>query len=229
MKGFHPNILVVLLFAGTPAWSQGVISTVAGNGAAGYSGDGGPAAQAMINLVLGLAADSAGNIYLAEENNYRVRKVDRNGNITTLAGTGVAGFSGDGGPAAQARLNAPLGVCTDSAGNVYVNDQSNKRVRRIAADGTITTVAGNGSAVHSGDGGAATAAGFVLPIRCATDGSGNLYIADQGAHRVRRVAPLGGISTFAEIGGTKEGDWVYTGLNQESETELTAAPRHLYE
>jgi len=101
--GKRNAIALSFLLLAVPAWSQGVITTFAGNGTAGYSGDGGPAAQAMINRVVGLAADSAGNIYLAEENNSRVRKVDRNGVITTFAGTGAEGFSGDGGPAAQAQ------------------------------------------------------------------------------------------------------------------------------
>jgi uncharacterized protein (TIGR03437 family) len=180
-------------------WAQ-TITTFAGNGTAGFSGDNGPATQAMINRVVGLAADSAGNVYLAEENSNRVRKVDRNGVITTLAGTGTAGFSGDNGSAAQAQLSGPLGVCVDSAGNVYVNDNGNKRVRKISTNGTITTIAGSGSATHSGDGGPATAAGFAIPIRCAVDSNGNVYIADQGAHRVRIVSPAGTINTYAGNG-----------------------------
>jgi len=180
------------------SWAQ-TITTFAGNGTAGYAGDNGPAAQAMINRVVGLATDAAGTVYLAEENNNVVRRVDRNGIITTFAGTGTAGFSGDNGPATQAQLNGPLGVCVDAAGSVYVNDNGNKRVRKIA-NGVITTIAGTGSASNSGDGGAATAAGFVIPIRCAVDRSNNLYIADQGAFRVRIIDPRGNINTFAGNG-----------------------------
>lgn len=181
------------------------IVTFAGTGQAGFSGDGGPATQAMINQVVGLAVDGAGNVYLADERNNRVRKVDRNGVITTLAGTGQAGFGGDGGPAAQAQLNGPTGVCTDPAGNVYINDNSNFRVRRVSPGGTITTVAGNGQGSRVigttfgtvGDGGPATAASFSIPIRCAADRAGNLYVTDQGAHCVRRIDGGGTISTFA--------------------------------
>ncbi len=188
-----------------PLFAAGILSgqtitTFAGNGTAGFSGDGGQATQAQINRVVGLAADAEGNIYLAEENNNRVRKVDTNGVISTFAGTGVAGYSGDGGPASQAQLNGPLGVCVAPSGDIYVNDQGNKRVRKISPSGTITTVAGNGSNVHGGDGGPATAAGMVIPIRCAVDQSGNLFIVDQGAHRVRKVDTNGMITTYAGNG-----------------------------
>jgi len=176
------------------------IGTFAGNGTAGYSGDGGPATQAEINRVVGLATDAAGNIYLADQDNNRVRKVDTHGVITTFAGTGTAGFSGDGGPAAQAELNGPLGVCVAPSGGIYVNDEGNLRVREISPSGTITTVAGNGSAGTSGDGGPATAAGFVIPIRCAVDSSGNLFIVDQGAFKVRKVDASGTITTYAGTG-----------------------------
>ena len=190
---------VLPLLAAAVASGQ-TITTFAGNGTAGFAGDGGPAIQAQINRVVGLAADAQGNIYLAEELNNRVRKVDTNGVITTFAGTGAAGFSGDNGLAAQAQLNGPLGLCVAPSGDIYVNDQGNKRVRKISPAGTITTVAGNGAASHSGDGGPATAAGMVIPIRCAVDKSGNLFIVDQGAHRVRKVDTSGGISTFAGNG-----------------------------
>jgi uncharacterized protein (TIGR03437 family) len=176
------------------------ISNFAGNGTAGYAGDGGPATQAQINRAVGLAVDAQGNVYLAEELNNRIRKVDTSGVITTFAGTGSAGFSGDNGPAAQAQLNGPLGVCVSPSGDLYVNDNGNKRVRKISPAGTITTVAGNGSAAHSGDGGPATAAGMAIPIRCAVDRSGILYIVDQGAHRIRKVDAGGVISTYAGNG-----------------------------
>ncbi len=176
------------------------ITTFAGSGPAGYSGDGGPATQAEINRVVGLAVDAAGNVYMADQNNNRVRKVDTKGVITTFAGTGAAGYSGDGGPAAQAELNGPLGVCVAPNGNIYVNDNGNGRVRAISPSGTISTVAGNGSGVSSGDGGPATAAGFVIPIRCAVDSNGNLFIVDQGASRVRRVDGKGIVTTYAGIG-----------------------------
>jgi uncharacterized protein (TIGR03437 family) len=171
-----------------------------GNGTAGYSGDGGPAIKAEINRVVGLATDAAGNIYLADQNNNVVRKVDTNGVITTFAGTGAAGYAGDGGPAAQAQLNAPLGVCVAPSGAIYVNDYGNLRVREISTSGTITTVAGNGSTGNSGDGGPALAATFTIPIRCAVDASGNLFIVDQGAFRVRKVDTNGIITAYAGTG-----------------------------
>lgn len=196
--GMSLRLLLPLLF-GAIASSQ-TINTFAGNGTAGYSGDGGPAAQAEINRVVGLAADAAGNIYLADQNNNRVRKVDTNGVITTFAGTGVAGFTGDGGPAAQAQLNGPLGVCVAPSGAIYVNDEGNFRVREISPSGTITTVAGNGTNTTSGDGGPALNAGMVIPIRCAVDSTGNLFIVDQGAFRIRKVDGNGIITTYAGTG-----------------------------
>jgi uncharacterized protein (TIGR03437 family) len=193
--------LMLPLFAAAIVSGQ-TITSFAGNGTAGYSGDGGQAAQAQINRVVGLATDAAGNIYLADELNNRVRKVDTNGVITTFAGTGVAGYSGDGAPAAQAQLSGPLGLCVAPSGDIYVTDQGNKRVRKISSSGTITTVAGNGSVGNSGDGGTATAAAMTIPIRCAVDASGNLFIVDQGAHVIRKVNTSGIISTYA---GTTQG------------------------
>jgi sugar lactone lactonase YvrE len=176
------------------------VTTFAGNGIGGYSGDGGPAASAEINNVTGLAADPAGNIYLADQSNNRVRKVGTNGVISTFAGTGVAGFSGDNGPALLAQLNGPIGVCVAPNGTVYVNDINNRRVRAISPSGMITTVAGNGGTTSSGDGGPATAASMILPIRCTVDPTGNLYIADQGANKIRKVDTSGNITTFAGTG-----------------------------
>ncbi|HUE00088.1 MAG TPA: IPT/TIG domain-containing protein [Bryobacteraceae bacterium] len=191
--------ILLPLLAATIACGQ-TINTFAGNGTAGYSGDGGPATQAEINRVVGLATDAAGNIYLADQNNNRVRRVDTKGVITTFAGTGAAGYSGDGGPAAQAELSGPLGVCVAPSGAIYVNDYGNERIREISTSGIITTVAGNGSTGNSGDGGPATAAEFVIPIRCAVDLSGNLFIVDQGAFRVRKVDSSGTITAYAGTG-----------------------------
>jgi uncharacterized protein (TIGR03437 family) len=196
------RVLSLLFLSATCGWSQSVVTTVAGNGTAAFSGDNGQATQASIGRVDSVATDSAGNLYFQDEMNHRVRKVGHTtGVITTIAGTGAAGFSGDNGPAISAQLNAPTGVCTDSSDNVYVNDLSNRRVRKITPQGAITTVAGNGTNADTGDGGLATAASFVLPIRCVVDRSGNLFIADQGAFRVRKVdAATGKISTVAGIG-----------------------------
>ena len=196
--GTHGRLLLPLLAAAVA--SGQTISTFAGNGTAGYAGDGGPAPQAEINRVVGLAADAAGNIYLGDQNNNRVRKVDTLGAITTFAGTGAAGYSGDGGPAALAQLNGPLGVCVAPSGSIYVNDEGNGRVREVSPSGTITTVAGNGSGVSGGDGGPATAAGMVIPIRCAVDSQGNLFIVDQGAYKIRKVDGSGTITTYAGTG-----------------------------
>ena len=191
---------LVLPFLAAMAASGQNISTYAGTGTAGYSGDGSVATQAQINRPVGLAADSAGNLYLAEELNNRVRKVDSSGIITTLAGNGSAGFGGDGAAAAAAQLNGPLGVCVAPSGDIYVTDQGNKRVRKISPAGTITTVAGNGSTGNSGDGAAATLATLTIPIRCAVDANNNLYIVDQGAHVIRKVDGGGTITRFAGTG-----------------------------
>jgi uncharacterized protein (TIGR03437 family) len=126
--------------------------------------------------------------------------VDSKGIITTFAGTGAAGFAGDGGPAAQAVLNYVTGVCTDAAGNVYINDLTNVRVRKVDTSGIITTVAGNGVQASTGDGGPATKASMFIPIRCAVDSLGNLFIADQGGHKIRKVDTSGNISTYAGTG-----------------------------
>jgi len=181
--------------------SAQTISTFAGNGAAGSTGDGGQATQAEINRVVGLAADAAGNIYMADQNNNRVRKVDTHGVITTFAGTGQPGFGGDDGQATQALLNAPLGVCVAPSGDIYINDTSNLRVRRVSPTGIITTVAGNGISGSTGDGGQATAASMTIPIRCAVDRNGNLFIDDQGASIIRKVNTSGIISTYAGVNG----------------------------
>ena len=179
------------------------ITNFAGTGNAGFSGDNGPAIQAQVNAVVGLAADPSGNIYLADQNNNRVRKVDTHGVITTIAGSGGSGFTGDGGPATAAQLAGPTGVCVAPSGDIYINDLTNHRVRKIsAATGIITTVAGSGSSSSGGDGGPATLAGMFLPIRCAVDANGNLFIADQGAHVIRKVNSSGTISTIAGINNT---------------------------
>ncbi len=173
------------------------IETVAGSS---NIGDGGPATSAQITNIQGIALDSAGNLYLTDTDNARVRKVAANGTITTLAGTGVAGFSGDGGPATSAQLNLPYGLAVDSTGAVYVADLGNNRVRKITPGGTISTVAGNGAMLSAGDGGAATAASLMSPRNLAIDASGNLYISEFDGHRVREVAPTGTITTIAGTG-----------------------------
>jgi sugar lactone lactonase YvrE len=178
------------------------ISTAAGNGAQGFGGDGGPAIEAKLNHPCAVAVDREGALYIADSSNHRIRKVGRDGKIATLAGTGQPGFGGDGGPAAQAQLQGPYGVSVDRHGNVYVADQRNNRVRKITAHGTISTVAGNGKRGFVGDGGPAIGAALAGPNATVSDADGNLYIADSGNHRVRKVSPDGMITTIA---GTKQG------------------------
>ncbi|MFD5541242.1 RICIN domain-containing protein [Streptomyces sp. NPDC127079] len=176
------------------------ISTVAGTGTAGFSGDNDPAVSAKLNRPYGVAVDSTGTLYFSDYNNHRVRKITTDGKITTVAGTGVAGFGGDNGPALSAQLNCPREVAVDSAGTVYITDAGNHRVRKITADGKISTVAGTGTAGFSGDGGPATAAVLNYPLGVAVDSTGVLYISDHSNHRVRKVTADGKISTVAGTG-----------------------------
>ena len=236
------------------AADTGIITTVAGNGWRGFSGDGGPAISAKLNGPMGVAVDGSGNLFIADTENTRIRKVDAGtgiittvagdgkliffqdkgpatsvslhfpygvvvdssgnlfisdphlnriqlldatmGIITTVAGNRVQGFSGDGGPATSARLSFPMGLAVDGGGNVLIADTGNNRVRRLAADtGIITTVAGNGTAVFSGDGGPATNASFAKPSGVVVDSGGNLFIADSSNNRIRRIAADTGIIT----------------------------------
>ena len=179
---------------------DGTIATVAGNGTAGSSGDGGPATAAAINTPHAVAVDSAGNLFIADSMSARIRKVTPNGTITTVAGTGVEGFSGDGGPGTAARLRNPKGLEIGPDGALYISDGLNHRVRRLGLDGTITTIAGNGAAASAGDGGPATAASIRVPRGLDFDAGGNLYVAEGDGHRIRRVSPDGIITTVAGTG-----------------------------
>ena len=181
--------------------TQGNMTTFAGTGESGFDGDGGKASEAKLKLPAGLAFDKKGNLYIADRNNHRVRKVDTSGIITTVAGNGIAGFSGDGGKAAQAMLNLPSGVAIDDDGNIYISDRSNGRVRVVNNKGIITTIAGNGEDGFKGDSGPATQAQLSKPFGLALDKKGNLYIADRGNNRVRMVNPQGIITTVAGDGG----------------------------
>jgi sugar lactone lactonase YvrE len=178
----------------------GTITTAAGNGVQGYSGDGGPATAASLDYPWGVAVDSGGNLYIADTDNNRLRKVAPGGTITTVAGNGVAKYSGDGGPATAASLNYPRGVAVDAAGNLYIADSNNRRIRKVPPGGTISTAAGNGVGGYSGDGGPATAASLDWPYGVAVDSAGNLYIADFSNHRIRKVTPAGTITTAAGNG-----------------------------
>jgi uncharacterized protein (TIGR03437 family) len=181
----------------------GTIITFVGNGKPGFSGDNGPATSAELNYPMGVAVDPTGsNLYIADRSNNRIRKVS-GGVITTVAGTGAQGYNGDNGPATNAQLHFPQGVAVDSAGNLYIADSSNHRIRMVSG-GVITTVAGNGNQGYSGDNGPAATAELNNPSGVAVDSAGNLYIADSGNSLVRRVS--GGVITTIAGGGTTLGD-----------------------
>jgi sugar lactone lactonase YvrE len=221
----------------------GVLTRIAGNSRAGYSGDGGPATKAQLNNPLGVAVDRAGNVFIADADNFRIRKVAVDGTISTVAGTGVSGYTGDGGPAVQAKIgevvamsvdgagnlylddffnairkvsaagiittlvttngpvinghpDLPMGIAADFAGNLYVADTYKLQVRRIATNGSIEIVAGNGAFGSSGDGGPARDAQLNSPDAVAVDAAGNLYIGSGLHFQVRKVAVDGTISTI---------------------------------
>jgi uncharacterized protein (TIGR03437 family) len=196
-------------FAQAPGFAQtpGTIQTVAGNGSQTSSGDGGPALQAGLNVPVDVYVDQAGNLFITDQFNNRIRKVAPNGTISTVAGTGVAGFSGDGGPAIDAEINTPTGIGGDNSGNLYIADVVNQRIRKVDSSGIITTFAGNGNKGYGGDGGLAIDASFYNAVRVAIDPSGNVLVADQSDHRIRRIAPSGFITTIAGNGvGAFSGD-----------------------
>lgn len=183
--------------------NTGVISTIAGTGVAGFSGDGGPATAAQLNYPSQTILDANGNLYITDCQNQRVRKINANtGVITTIAGNGVIGYNGDGIAATTAELHNPYDMVVDAQGNLFFADRTNNRIRRIdAGTGIITTIAGNGAATYSGDGGAATAAGLNNPIGFTSDTVGNMYIGDYGNKVVRRIDGVTGIiTTFAGNG-----------------------------
>ena len=181
--------------------TKGTMTRYAGSGQSGFSGDGGPAANASFRVPAGLAFDSEGNLYIADRENHRVRKVDPKGYISTFAGIGEAGFSGDEGPAVKARLNLPSGVVVDKKGNLYISDRSNDRIRVVDKKGVIRTYAGSGVAGFQGDAGPALKAQLDKPFGIALDETKNLYIADRNNNRVRKVSPDGIITTVAGDGG----------------------------
>lgn len=181
-----------------------VITTVAGSGASGYAGDGRPAWGATLSSPSGLAFDRFGNLYIADSGNARIRRVRAGtGVIETIAGTGSWGFSGDGGPALQAEFAQPLALALDFDGNLLVADSSNDRVRRIDLKTSIvSTLAGNGTEASSGDGGPATLAAVSFPVALAVDPGGNVFVAENEGHRVRRIDRATG--TIATVAGTGE-------------------------
>jgi trimeric autotransporter adhesin len=177
--------------------STGIVTTVAGDGSYGYKGDGGQATSAGLYIPYGVAVDASGNIYIADSGNNRIRMVTKStGIITTVAGDGLFGYKGDGGPATSASLYNFYGVTVDASGNIYIADSSNNRIRLVTkSTGIITTVAGDGTAGYKGDGGPATSAGLTYPYGVTVDASGNIYIADSGNNRIRMVTRSTGIIT----------------------------------
>ncbi len=184
--------------------STGIISTIAGNGTKAYGGDGSTATSANLNNPSGVAVDDSGNIYIADVNNHRIRKVNTStGIISTVAGNGTLGYGGDGSTATSANLNYPSGIAVDDSGNIYIADEYNYRIRKVSAStGIISTVAGNGAYGYGGDGSAATSANLYNPNRVAVDVSGNIYIADQVNYRIRKVSASIGIITTVAGNGT---------------------------
>jgi uncharacterized protein (TIGR03437 family) len=193
--------------------SAGIISTVAGNGVPGSGGDGGPAISASLFAPAGVAVDAEGNLYIADPSVGRVRKVDTSGNISTVAGTGVVGYSGDGGLAVSAQILPPIALAVDAKGNLYIAESGAgvPHVRKVDTSGIITTFAGSGSSAgFAGDGGLAVNAQLNTLAGLAVDKAGNLYIADAGNYRVRKVDTSGIITTVAgtgqiDLGGTGDG------------------------
>jgi sugar lactone lactonase YvrE len=196
------NYAFLLFLCFQLSFSQyGNVSTIAGDGSQGYSGDGGPATSAVTNLPSDVVIDNSGNIYFSELTNCVVRKIATDGTITTIAGVvGNCSFDGDGGPASVAKLDFPAGLAVDANGNLYISDRGNHRIRKVATDGIISTVAGNGTDGDSGDGDQATAANLDTPRGVAVDATGNIYISDWYNHKIRKINTSGVISTYAGTG-----------------------------
>jgi uncharacterized protein (TIGR03437 family) len=205
--------------------TDGMINTIAGTGSQGLVGDGGPATSAWLNYPLGLAVDSSNNLYIADTFNHAVRKITSDGTITTIAGTGLNGFSGDGGPATKAQLNYPKDIAVGPDGVVYIADTLNNRIRAVSPNGTISTIAGGGYFGDGGDGGPALAALLRFPSGIAADNSGRVYLADTQNYKIKLLTPnappeipnappsisLGGVITAASFGAAKSispGSWI---------------------
>jgi trimeric autotransporter adhesin len=181
--------------------TSGLITRFAGD-SRGSSGDGGNAVSAKLNNPVDVAVAPDGSVYIADYGNHKIRKVSPSGIISTVAGTGTAGYSGDGGPGTSAQLSSPAGVAVDPVGNVYIADGGNNRIRRLDTAGVITTVAGTGASGYSGDGGPAVNASMMFPARVALDAEGNFYLADTLNDRIRRVEALGDLPAPTILGST---------------------------
>ncbi len=192
-------ILIVMSLLPCLSHAQ-IINTIAGTGTAAYSGDGGTATAANLHAPIHVITDAAGNIYTTDFRNNVIRKINSSGVITTIAGTGTPGFSGDGGPATAATFDWPSGLCLDAAGNLFVSDYHNNRIRKINTAGIVTTIAGTGATGHSGDGGPATAATFNLPQGLCMNLSGELFIADANNSCIRKINLAGIITNVAGTG-----------------------------
>jgi sugar lactone lactonase YvrE len=180
--------------------AAGIITTIAGDGSWGFNGDSISATAAQLTAIAGVAVDNSGNLYIADYNVSRIRKVNTSGIITTIAGTAMYGFSGDGGPSTAAQIFFPSGVAVDNSGNVYISDEGNHRIRKINSSGIINTIAGTGSATVSGDGGVATAASINDPYNVSVDDSGNVYYPEGGNSTIRKINTSGIITTVAGNG-----------------------------
>lgn len=196
-------------------FAPGTITTVAGNGTQGYNGDNIPATSAELSWPRGAAFDGAGNLYIVDSFTNRVRKVTPGGIITTVAGTGTAGYNGDNIVATSAQLNYPSRVAVDGVGNLYIAEGYSSRIRKVSPDGIITTVAGNGTMGYNGDNIPAINAQLNYPHDVAVDGVGNLYIADNGNSRIRKVTPDGTITTVVGTGGLGYNGDNIPGINAE--------------
>lgn len=183
---------------------QGTISTVAGSGIKGYSGDGGLATTTSFSIPIRCATDSGGNLFIVDQGAHRVLKLDSAGKVSTIAGNGAQGFSGDGGAATTAALNNPTAIAFGPTGDLYITDQVNQRIRRVDASGVIQTVAGNGATASAGDGGPATSASFNFPGSIAIDAAGNVFVVDTVANRLRKISG-GVINTVAGTGAQGSG------------------------
>lgn len=188
--------LLFLFFLSVPGYAQ-IISTYAGTGIHGDTGDGGPATSADLLTPSGVATDQKGNVFFSDQNANVIRKVDRFGIITAIAGMGSSGYSGDGGPATAAKIYWPTGVAVDGIGNVFISDQFNNVIRKVDTSGIITTLAGTGTIGYSGDGGPATACQFWHPNDVGVDTAGNVYVADRDNQVIRKITTGGMIYTVA--------------------------------